>query len=91
MSSLGGRNGMGYTTYILKSLEYNKTYVGHTADLDKRIKQHNNGNSTYTKRYMPWRVMHTETFIEESESIKKEKYFKTSAGRRWMKKNLFNI
>lgn len=90
MSSLGGRNGMKYTTYRLKSIEYEKTYVGHTADLDARIKQHNNGNSTYTKRYKPWTVIHTETFTKESESIKREKYLKSSAGRRWMKKNLFS-
>lgn len=41
--------------YILTSKEYPaRYYIGLTQDLERRIKEHNNGDSLYTKRYMPW-------------------------------------
>jgi len=48
-----GRSFMAYV-YILKSIYHLKTYVGHTVSLEKRIKEHNESKSTYTKRYKPW-------------------------------------
>ncbi len=81
---------MKYITYILLNFLGTKTYVGHTKDIENRLIEHNNGNSKYTKRYKPWKVIYSEAFITEKESIVKEKYFKSSAGRRWMKSNLFS-
>jgi len=77
-------------TYILKSLIRKKTYVGYTDNITKRFNDHNKGKSIYTKRYKPWKIIHLEKFINEEEAIKKEKYFKSAAGRRWMKKFLFS-
>ncbi|NOX65598.1 MAG: GIY-YIG nuclease family protein, partial [Chlorobi bacterium] len=45
-----------YYVYILKSLIAEKTYVGFTKDLDQRIRDHNSGKSTYTKKYKPWKI-----------------------------------
>ena len=80
---------MTYKTYILLSLKNNKTYVGHTNDLSNRLKEHNSGESDYTKRFKPWEILYKGKF-ETEESIIREKYFKTAAGRRWIKKNLFS-
>jgi putative endonuclease len=79
-----------FTTYILKSDLLNKTYVGHTDNLNRRLSEHNQGKSTFTKRYKPWVIIHKENFNNLEESIKREKYFKSAAGRRWIKKYLFN-
>jgi putative endonuclease len=79
-----------FITYILKSNSVNKTYVGHTDNLERRLNEHNQGNSAFTKSYKPWSVIHKENFNNIEESIKREKYFKSAAGRRWMKKNLFD-
>ena len=75
--------------YILKSQSYNETYVGITNNLVRRLKEHNAGKNTYTKRHIPWKVIYKEEVESIMDARKKEKYFKSSAGRRWMKKNLF--
>ncbi len=80
---------MKYITYILKSQIAPKTYVGHTDSMDRRLSEHNNGKSIFTRRYKPWSILYTEEFTHENESIKKEEYFKSGAGRRWIKKTLF--
>lgn len=81
---------MRYFTYILLSSSKLKTYVGHTDNLTKRLAEHNSGRSTFSKRHVPWVVLHKDEFHTEFESIEREKYFKTAAGRRWIKKNIFN-
>ena len=83
-------NKMIYTTYVLINKSEIKTYVGHTNNLEKRLDQHNQGKGTFSRRYRPWKILHKENFLNEIDSVKREKYFKSAAGRRWMKKNLFN-
>jgi len=78
-----------FTTYILKSVLFNKTYVGHTDSMSRRLREHNEGKSTYSKRYKPWIIIHKENFNSLEEAIKREKYFKSAAGRRWIKKIYF--
>lgn len=78
-----------FYTYILISIKYPKTYVGHTSNWERRLLEHNSGYGVFTKRYIPWKIIYKEEFLTEEESVLKEKYFKTAAGRRWMKKNLF--
>lgn len=78
-----------YLSYILKSLVAQKTYVGHTDNLEKRLRMHNSGRTVFSSRYRPWIVIHSEEFDNEFDAIKREKYFKSAAGRRWLKKNLF--
>lgn len=75
--------------YILTSTLTNKTYVGHTNDLERRLKEHNAGRSTFSSRYVPWSVLHSEDLGTENEAIMKEKYLKSAAGRRWIKKTFF--
>jgi len=64
-------------------------YVGYTDDLKRRLKEHNNGKSAYSKRYRPWLLLYQEDFDNQIDAIKREKYLKSAAGRRWMKKILF--
>ena len=77
-----------FFVYILKSQVANKSYVGHTDDLDRRIKEHNSGKHFYTKRYLPWEIIYNENFENANEARKREKYLKTTNGRRFMK-NIF--
>ena len=80
-----------YFTYILISVHFHKAYVGITSDVNKRLEQHNNGYSVYTKRYMPWIVLDHEKYKNRHEARIREKYLKSAAGRRWMKKKYFNF
>lgn len=77
--------GMKYFVYILRSLKYNKSYVGFTENPERRLKEHNSGKSKYTSKFIPWEIIHTEEFDDRSEARSKEKYYKTAAGRRRLK------
>lgn len=73
--------------YILKSVSRQKTYVGSTTDLMRRLEEHNSGKHTYTKRYCPWVVVYTEEIVSLPDARAREKYLKSAAGRRFIKKN----
>ncbi len=62
--------------YILKSLKNASLYIGCTSDLKKRIKQHNSGESFYTKKYMPWRLIYFEGFLSKNDAFLREKSLK---------------
>src|SRR5258706_13576089 len=75
-----------YAVYVLKSRNFPKSYVGITQDLNKRIVQHNSGKSSYTRKYMPWDVVHVEYLDNRVDCRKKEVFYKTLKGRRILKK-----
>ena len=80
-----------YVVYILKSVRYQKTYVGFTSNLIQRFNAHNKqATKGYTKRYRPWVVIYVTFFKTKSEALKKEKMLKSGKGREWIKQNLLS-
>ncbi|MBI4087426.1 MAG: GIY-YIG nuclease family protein [Candidatus Liptonbacteria bacterium] len=75
-----------FIVYVLKSAAASKSYVGVTNDINRRLSEHNSGRHFYTKRHLPWLVIHAETFNNFREARMREKYLKTAAGRRFLKK-----
>jgi putative endonuclease len=80
-----------YYVYILKSLIFDKTYIGFTDNISRRIKEHNSGKSRYTNIYKPWRIVYTEKYETRIEERKREKYLKSAAGRKLLKEILKKI
>lgn len=78
-----------YIVYILKSSILNKGYVGFTNNLSRRIDEHNSGKHFYTKRHKPWVVIHQEEFQSFKEARTREKFLKSTSGRRFLKR-IFN-
>ena len=76
-----------FYTYILKSKLHNKHYFGYTANLDKRLSEHNLGLSSFTKKYLPLELIYFEEFPSCSDAIKCEKFFKYLIGYHWLKNN----
>lgn len=74
-----------YYVYLLKSLSSEKTYIGMTNEISLRIKEHNSGKSKFTSRYMPWKLIYIEEMNTREEARKREKYFKSAAGRKFLK------
>ncbi len=74
-----------YFVYILYSKKYNKTYVGATNSVERRIEEHNSGKSNFTKKYQPWHLVQKEEFETKIEAFLKEKYYKSSSGRQLLK------
>lgn len=74
------------TTYVLQSLKDHKTYVGSTIDFDRRLREHNLGQVKSTKHRIPFKVLFTEEFGTLKEARKRETWWKSSVGRRNLKK-----
>ena len=72
---------MAWFVYILLSSRNRKTYTGHTDNVEKRLREHNAGKSEFTSRFSPWAVIHTEEYATRPEAIKRERYYKSGAGR----------
>ena len=76
-----------FYVYLLQSVENPEHfYVGCTADLKKRIKQHNSGCSIHTSKFKPWNLRGYVAFDSEEKAQKFEKYLKTGNGRIFQKK-----
>jgi putative endonuclease len=77
-----------FYAYVLKSVEHEFFYKGHCKDLEARLKQHNSGMTESLRPYIPLTIVYSEPFEKEVDAIKRERYFKTSAGRRFLKKKI---
>ncbi|MFH1601547.1 MAG: GIY-YIG nuclease family protein [Candidatus Shapirobacteria bacterium] len=80
-----------YTVYVLKSIKDKRTYVGCTKDLEKRIKLHNSGQVESTKNRIPFILWYKEEYADKHEAFSRESHFKTSWGRRQLRKILDNL
>ncbi len=74
--------------YVLESKTNSTWYVGMTKNLEVRLKEHNAGKSKFTKGHMPWKVIYREEALDFASGRKLEKYFKTSAGKKYIQKKL---
>jgi putative endonuclease len=76
-----------YTVYVLRD-QAGTIYKGCTNDLKRRLKEHRSGKTKTTSRMLRLRVVYIENFETFIEARKREVYFKSAAGRRYLKKIL---
>ena len=74
-----------FKVYALKSLNHNFIYVGMTKDLGKRLIRHNNGYVRSTKIYAPFKLIYFETCENGIKAREREKYLKSTSGKRFLK------
>lgn len=77
--------------YILQSGKDNQFYTGVTSDLRKRLKEHNAGKNKSTKYRCPLKLIYYEAYLLKKDAEAREKYLKTSMGKRVLKKQLANF
>lgn len=77
-----------YYTYVLLSLRDNKRYIGWTDDLRERLLKHNEGKVPATAWRRPLELIYYEACQSKTMAIRREKYFKTGFGRRFLKNRL---
>jgi putative endonuclease len=71
-----------FYVYILYSAQYDKTYTGYSQDPQQRLLSHNElSPKGWTKRYRPWKLIHTESYATKAEALQRERYFKTGKAR----------
>jgi len=71
--------------YILKSKETKKLYTGFSSNLKLRIKKHFARGVYSTKRMGTLSLIFYESFLTKSDAIRREKYLKTTKGKRTLK------
>jgi len=80
-----------YYVYVLKSLKDNHLYVGHTNDLRRRFREHNDGKVDCTKPRRPFFLLYYEACNILNDAVKREKSLKTGFGRKYLKRRLSDI
>ena len=78
-----------YYISILLNEPKTRTYTGVTDDVDKRLTEHNAGRVKSSTPYRPYRIVHLESFKTMSEARQKEKFYKSTIGRRKLKMMVF--
>lgn len=79
-----------YIVYLLKSKIKQKSYVGITNNINRRLKEHNCGKVRSTKSRKPLRLIFKEEYINKFEAFKKERYYKTVKGKKELKTKISN-
>ncbi len=77
-----------YHVYVLLSHKDGEHYTGLSSNVKSRFKQHNAGKVRATKSRRPFDLIYSEEVGSLIEARKREKYLKSSAGRKFLQKIL---
>lgn len=66
-----------FFVYILQSKSLGKYYVGQTYDLQKRLLEHSQGFSRYTKQVKDWELVYQEVFSTCADAVMRERKIKS--------------
>ncbi len=76
--------------YLIQSIPNpKKRYVGMTADLKRRIAEHNSGETTSTVDHRPWELVTFLKFTNELKAEKFEAYLKHGSGYSFAKRHFW--
>lgn len=71
-----------YYVYLLESQNHTgERYIGFTADLKRRLSEHNTKRSPHTSKFAPWRLVTYFAFSDERKALLFERYLKSGSGR----------
>ena len=76
-----------YTVYVLRD-NNNHYYKGMTNNINRRLREHKIGKTKTTKKMNGLKLVYSEEYNTRIEARKKEKYFKSAAGRKFLKLKL---
>ena len=77
-----------YYVYVLQSEKDRNFYIGVTSDIKKRLEDHNSGKVSTTKSRRPLKLIYWEGCLNNKDAAKREKYLKTTYGKRYIKSRL---
>ena len=61
-----------YVVYVIKSLRDKKYYIGHTADIKKRLEEHNRGKNQSLKYRGPFQLIYLEEYSDRLAASRRE-------------------
>jgi len=68
-------------------------YIGFTIDLKRRLKEHLEGKSLFTRKNRKegkWKLIYFEGYTNKKDAEGREKFLKGGSGRKYLKKQLKN-
>jgi putative endonuclease len=79
-----------YYVYVLISKKDNNYYIGFTKNISRRLIEHNKGKVFSTKNRRPMILVYWEGCLNQTDATNREKYLKTSWGKRYIKNRIKN-
>jgi len=73
--------------YIIENKDGN-WYIGYSTNLRQRIADHNRHKNVSTARGENWQLIYCESYIEKMDALGREKFLKSGAGWRFLKKQM---
>lgn len=70
-----------YFVYVLLSKNDNQFYVGFSANVEKRLSEHNAGENQSTVSRRPLILLYYEAHLSKEDALRRENYFKTTKGK----------
>ena len=80
-----GRREDDFLVYVLRCSD-DSFYIGQTSNLPRRLKQHAQGEVSWTAKRPPLELIHWEVLDSREAAVKREKHLKTGFGRKWLKR-----
>jgi putative endonuclease len=77
-----------YYVYVIQSIKDSNLYVGYTKDLKTRLRKHNNGQVDSTMYRRPFKMIYYEACLNQQDALHREKYLKTTYGKRYIRNRL---
>ena len=80
-----------YYVYVLYSEKDKQLYIGQTKDLNRRFRKHKYGKVRSTKSRRPLKLVYWDTVNSRQEALDTELKWKSSSGRRYLRKKIFSV
>ncbi len=74
--------------YVLMNLKDKIFYTGYTEHLKNRFEDHFMGRISSTRNRRPLKLVSYEACLEQKDALRREKYLKTTWGKRFLKNRL---
>ncbi|MBI2022797.1 GIY-YIG nuclease family protein [Candidatus Daviesbacteria bacterium] len=81
---------MKYYVYVIKSERDKTLYKGLTSNLEKRLREHNQGKNQSTKNKGSYKLVYFEGFGNRVKAREREKFFNSGIGREQLKNFIYS-
>lgn len=71
-----------FCLYVLKSVNFDRRYIGISENLRTRLAKHNSGSVRSTKAYRPWKLIYKEDLETKREARLRELDLKKNGNKR---------
>jgi putative endonuclease len=88
---MAGRKPMSMFYIYILLLNDGDFYTGFSSDLKQRIPQHERGGVESTRYKRPVKLVHYEAYVKESDARRREKFLKTTEGKRFLRMQLRDL